>query len=66
MKTELLIFTILAVVVSVFLNADTTAESKDALAAAKIRIEKAGKSYVQTQQIKTIATTKANNKPNEG
>lgn len=66
MKTELMIFAILAMVVSSFLNAENAARVSDQLSATKLRIENAGEVYAKTQQVETIATNKALVKPNEG
>ena len=64
MKTELMIFAVLAMVVSSFLNAeiDTTSD----VAATKLRIENAGEIYVKSQQIETVSTVNDVVKPNEG
>ena len=64
MKTELMIFAVLAMVVSSFLNAeiDTTSD----VAATKLRIENAGEIYVKSQQIETVSTVNEAVKPNEG
>lgn len=64
MKTELMIFAVLAMVVSSFLNSET--QTRDDVAVTKLRIENAGEAYVKSQQIKTVSTTENNTKPNEG
>ena len=63
MKTELIVFGIIAVVASSFLNADSTRHTQPKLAETKLRIEKAADVYAQSQQVKKVATIK---KPSEG
>lgn len=66
MKTELMIFAILAMVVSSYLNAENATRVSDQLTATKLRIENAGKVYAKSQQVETIATNETLVKPNEG
>lgn len=64
MKTELMIFAVLAMVVSSFLNAETPTTNN--VVDTKLRIENAAEAYAKSQQIKTVSTTKDAAKPNEG
>jgi len=66
MKKEIIIFVLLAMAASSFLNADNSTHANDQLASTKLRIENAGQAYEKAQQIKTIATNKAVVKPSEG
>lgn len=66
MKTELMIFAIIAMVASSFLNAETSTQTSDNLAVTKQRIEHAGQIYAKSQLVKTVATNKSVTKPNEG
>lgn len=63
MKTELMIFAIIAIAASAFLNADSAENTQQHLADTKLRIEKAADVYAKSQQVKKVATI---NKPNEG
>jgi len=66
MKTELIIFAIIAMVASSFLNADSVKQTEQNLADTKLRIEKISAVYAKSQQVQTVATRKAVEKPNEG
>lgn len=66
MKTELMIFAVLAMVVSSFLNAESAAGTNDQLASTKLRIENASEAYAKAQEGKAIAISTIPSKPNEG
>ena len=66
MKTELLIFAIMAMVVSSLLNANVQAQSNDHLALAKHRIENATHTHAKSLHVKTVSKDKNLTKPNEG
>ncbi len=66
MKTELLIFAVLAMVVSSFLNENVQAQSNDHLAVTKLRIVNAGEIHAKSLQIKTVLSNENHTKPNEG
>ncbi len=68
MKKELMLYVILAMVASSFLNAQITAKVDHQIASTKSRIEVAGKAYAKAseQKIQKVATQNNLEKPNEG
>lgn len=66
MKKELIIFAIIAVVASSYLNANIVGKAATEVAIAKLRIEKATTALAQSKPLETIAINKKAAKPNEG
>lgn len=66
MKTELMIFAVLAMVASSFLNAENATRVSSQVETTKLRIEKSAQAYAKSQEQKTLATNKAIENPNEG
>jgi hypothetical protein len=66
MKTELVIFTVFALVASIYLNKDASTQTQDQLAATKSRIEQAAKNSHSLKNKEAVIVTKAAEKPTEG
>lgn len=61
-----MIFAVLAMVASSFINEQAPANAKDHLASAKTRIEQAGQVYAQSKLYDTVLVKRADLKPTEG